>query len=332
MEKASGGQQRACVWCASSSEPSEPAEHPRDETGLDDSAPPQPSRSFGVVITGSTKGIGLAMARTHLALGDRVVINSRDADRVQASVAELTAEFGDDNVSGVAANVSLAQDAKLLAKEAAEFLGEIDVWVNNAGTNGYYYGSLLDTDTDIMSEIIETNLLGSMLCCREALAVMRDQEGGGVVFNMDGAGSSGSPTPRFAAYGATKAAIPQLTSSISAELKSLDIADKVSVHTLSPGMVTTDLLMAGADTKVSKFFINILAETPDKPAGFLVPRVRSLAAEAQEGARGMQRKPQKSVYIKFLTDVKAYSAMMRRVLLGENKDRYVPEDSYLPFL
>ena len=98
MEKASGGQQRACVWCASSSSSSEPAEHPRDETGLDDSAPPQPSRSFGVVITGSTKGIGLAMARTHLALGDRVVINSRDADRVQASVAELTAEFGDDNV------------------------------------------------------------------------------------------------------------------------------------------------------------------------------------------------------------------------------------------
>ena len=295
-------------------------------------APPQPSRSFGVVITGSTKGIGLAMARTHLSLGDRVVVNSRDEGRVAAAVSMLKEEFGEENVFGVKADVAVPEDAKRLAEDSKESLGDVDVWINNAGTNGYYYGSLLDTDAKVMNEIISTNLLGSMLCCREALALMREQEGGGVVFNMDGAGSQGTATPRFAAYGATKAAIPQLTSSLAAELKSMDLADRVSVHTLSPGMVTTDLLMSGADTKLSKFFINILAETPDKPAGFLVPRVRSLAAESQEAARDSTGKVQKSAYIKFLTNTKAYTAMLKRVLLGENKDRYVKEDVYLPFL
>ena len=76
---------------------------------------------------------------------------------------------------------------------------------------------------------------------------------------MDGAGADGSPTPRFAAYGATKRSLSQLGKSLEAELKMAAISN-VGVHNLSPGMVTTELLMSGADTGTAKFFINCLGK------------------------------------------------------------------------
>ncbi len=109
---------------------------------------------------------------------------------------------------------------------------------------------------------------------------MRDQPTGGHIFLMDGAGADGNATPRFAAYGATKRSLEQLSKSLAAELKMLNIT-RVGVHNLSPGMVTTELLMAGADTPTAKFFINCLAEPAEEAAGFLVPRVRKVPQEAK---------------------------------------------------
>ncbi|GJM96056.1 hypothetical protein PR202_ga12862 [Eleusine coracana subsp. coracana] len=78
--------------------------------------------------------------------------------------------------------------------------------------------------------------------------MMRNQPRGGHIFNIDGAGSDGRPTPRFAAYGATKRSVVHLTKSLQAELQMNEV-NNVMVHNLSPGMVTTDLLMSGATTK-----------------------------------------------------------------------------------
>lgn len=76
-------------------------------------------------------------------------------------------------------------------------------------------------------------------------------------------GADGSATPRFAAYGATKRGLSQLGRSLEAELKLLGVKN-VGIHNLSPGMVTTELLMTGADTPTAKFFINCLAEEPQE--------------------------------------------------------------------
>lgn len=73
---------------------------------------------------------------------------------------------------------------------------------------------------------------------------MRNQKEDGHIFNMDGAGADGGGTPRFAAYGATKRGLEQLSKSLNSELRMLGLKN-VAVHNLSPGMVTTDLLMAG---------------------------------------------------------------------------------------
>ncbi len=83
---------------------------------------------------------------------------------------------------------------------------------------------------------------------------------------MCGPRADGNATPRFAAYGATKRSLAQLAKSLVAELKMEKISN-VGVHNLSPGMVTTELLMSGADTPVAKFFINCLGERCERSVG-----------------------------------------------------------------
>ena len=84
-----------------------------------------------------------------------------------------------------------------------------------------------------MQQVVQTNLLGALLCTRAALQIMSAQESGGHVFNMDGAGADGNATPNYAVYGATKSGIAHMMSTITAECESTNV--DVGVHTLSPG-------------------------------------------------------------------------------------------------
>ncbi|OWM72592.1 hypothetical protein CDL15_Pgr013060 [Punica granatum] len=251
---------------------------------------------YNVLITGSTKGIGHALAKEFLKAGDNVLICSRSAERMESAVQVLRDEFGEHRVWGTKCDVSKGQDVKNLVAFAQEKMKHIDIWINNAGSNAYSYKPLAEASDDDLLEVVSTNTLGLMLCCREAINMMLKQPRGGHIFNMDGAGSDGRPTPRFAAYGATKRSVVHLTKSLQAELQMQDLKN-VLVHNLSPGMVTTDLLMSGATTKQAKFFINILAEPPEVVAEYLVPSIRSTLSNGS----------QKPTYIRFLTGIKAYT-------------------------
>jgi len=252
--------------------------------------------------------------------------------------------------------VSEAEDVKRLCDFAADNLGVVDIWINNAGTNAYSFKPLVETDAGDLKEVVETNTLGLMFCMKEAINLMRSQKRGsdeevvGHIFNMDGAGTSGSATPRFAAYGATKRAIVQLNKSLQAELEMLNI-DNVVLHMLSPGMVTTELLMAGSDTKIAKFMINALAEQPDEVAGYLVPRVRRVVEDAKggegekTGAAGEAATTEPIVfrsdsvvilgqkiklgdpssYIKYLTLPMAFSRIFLKALFGIRNNRWIEE-------
>ncbi|GLC43507.1 hypothetical protein PLESTM_001480600 [Pleodorina starrii] len=280
---------------------------------------PQPP--YNVVITGSTKGIGRALAEEFLRSGDRVVICSRSEERVMAAVAELAAQYGEDKVKGVAVDVALPGQARVLADFAASQLGRVDMWINNAGTNGYRYGPMADSTDEELQQIVGTNVLGVMLCCKEAIRVMKAQGSHGHIFNMDGAGADGNATPRFAAYGATKRSLAQLGKSLSAELGILGIRN-VAIHNLSPGMVTTELLMTGANTPTAKFFINCLAEPATDVAAYLVPLIRAVPNSSVNPLTGSLS----ATYIRFLTQSKALQ-QIARVLTGARKSRYVPEDA-----
>ncbi|GAV77906.1 adh_short domain-containing protein, partial [Cephalotus follicularis] len=246
---------------------------------------------YNVLITGSTKGIGYALAREFLKAGDNVIICSRSAERVQCAVKCLREEFGEQHVLGSTCDVREAQDVRDLVAFAQRNLNYIDIWVFTCDPNLYFYKLV-----SLCSEVVTTNTLGLMICCREAIKMMLNQPRGGHIFNIDGAGSDGRPTPRFAAYGATKRSVVHLTKSLQAELQMQDVKNVV-VHNLSPGMVTTDLLMSGATTKQAKFFINVLAEPAEVVAEYLVPNIRSVPTN----------RPTKPTYIRFLTGVKAYS-------------------------
>ncbi|KAI4332829.1 hypothetical protein L6164_017706 [Bauhinia variegata] len=270
---------------------------------------------YNVLITGSTKGIGYALAKEFLKAGDNVLICSRSNERVESAVQSLRKEFGEQHVWGTKCDVREGEDVKNLVAFAQEKLKYIDIWINNAGSNAYSYKPLAEASDEDLIEVVTTNTLGLMICCREAIKMMINQPRGGHIFNIDGAGSDGRPTPRFAAYGATKRSVVHLTKSLQAELQMQDVKN-VLVHNLSPGMVTTDLLMSGATTKQAKFFINILAEPAEVVAEYLVPNIRSIPGNGS-------RKP---TYIRFLTGLKAYSQIFSRLAFGARRNRYVIED------
>ena len=273
---------------------------------------------FKVVITGSTKGLGLELARGFLANGDEVVVTSRDETRVREAVDGLRKDFGE-RVSGVAADVSRAESVDALTAFASEQMGGVDIWINNAGANGYVYENLADADPETLREIVLTNSFGTLLCCRSAIRLMAEQASGGHVFNMLGAGSDGGATQKYAAYGHTKAGMAQLTKTLAGEVK--ETAPSVGVHALSRGMVFTALISSGryAFGAQGRFFVNTLAEPPEVPAAFLVAKVRAFVDEA--GTAGKRS----SQTFEVLTPPVALKKILRRVFLGEGKDRYYPE-------
>jgi ssDNA-binding Zn-finger/Zn-ribbon topoisomerase 1 len=124
---------------------------------------------LNVLVTGSTKGVGLALAREFLRFGDNVVICSRSVERVENTVQDLKKEFEEQKILGMACDVRDSESIQALVDMAKSKLGHIDIWINNAGTNAYTYKPLVEfTDADIM-QIVETNTLGVMLCCRQVL-------------------------------------------------------------------------------------------------------------------------------------------------------------------
>ncbi|KAE8682833.1 putative chlorophyll(ide) b reductase NYC1 [Hibiscus syriacus] len=235
-----------------------------------------------VVITGSTRGLGKALAREFLLSGDRVVVTSRSPESVRVTVKELeenlregmsaggsfSKNMGQAKVVGIACDVCDPSDVEKLANFAVIELGSVDIWVNNAGTNKGFRPLLQFSDEDIR-QIVATNLIGSILCTREAMRIMKNQTKVGHIFNMDGAGSGGSSTPLTSVYGSTKCGLRQLHVSLLKECR----RSKVGIHTASPGMVLTELLLSGSTLKNKQMF-NIICELPETVARSLVPRLR----------------------------------------------------------
>ncbi len=213
---------------------------------------------------------------------------------MRVAIAELREEVPTDTITiyGIDCDVSSEASVARLADFAISQLGRVDVWINNAGYSGSYK-SFLDLSPSAISQVVSTNLIGSLLCTQAAMRCMQGQPGGGHVFNMDGAGADGMPTPMYAAYGATKAGVAHLMKSLIQEAETLP--NPVGVHTLSPGMVLTELLLEGA-TDNNKQVFNILCEQPETIAAYLVPRVRTVAARAV-----------RTSYIKYLTTARALS-------------------------
>jgi NAD(P)-dependent dehydrogenase (short-subunit alcohol dehydrogenase family) len=225
---------------------------------------------MNIVITGSTQGIGLGLAREFLRRGHDVMISSRRQQAVDLVVAELRAEWPGRKLAGCVCDVGVyAHDQRLWDTTVTE-LGSVDIWVNNAGTE---VGAtmLFMQDPASIAATVQTNLIGMMYCNQVAIKGMYEQPGGGKIFNMEGFGSNGMVRPAVSVYGSTKRALRHFTKSMAAELQ----GTPVKVCYLSPGIVITDLLVPPPDQRgkgweQSKKILNLLADRVETVTPFLV--------------------------------------------------------------
>ena len=230
---------------------------------------------MNIVITGSTKGLGKAMAYEFLIHGDNVIISSRNQERVDSVVDDFRKEFPDRKIYGITCDVGDPDDIKTLGKYALDNLHSIDIWINNAGSVPEKKTDFVDLSTEDIMSVINANVYGTVWGTQEALRIMIKQ-GYGHIFNMEGLGSRGRSAPKNSIYGYSKNPIPYLTKTLQEEIKETG----VGVHDLSPGMVTTDLLLSELEPDQRKI-INILADPPEVVAKFLVEKARNVTGSGK---------------------------------------------------
>lgn len=185
-----------------------------------------------VVITGSSRGIGRAIAQACAQAGAIVVVSSRSHEAASKVAEEIATGGG--TASCVECDVADYAQVEALRDHALATHGHIDAWFNNAGIS-LGYEPLDEEPPEELAAIAQINLTGHLFGCRAILPYFREH--GGHLVNMCGRGYRGEATPHTAAYAATKAAIASLTRSLAEENK--DVAN-LSVNGFVPGMVDTD--------------------------------------------------------------------------------------------
>jgi NAD(P)-dependent dehydrogenase (short-subunit alcohol dehydrogenase family) len=234
---------------------------------------------LGVVVTGGSAGLGLAMARMFLLAGDRVVICGRDPNRLDAALARLRLDAPGGDAHGMACDVSAPAEATAFVSYAVAKLGVIDRWINNAGTAGRLKRPLWDLSPDDIDETCRTNLCGTLMLCAEVVRAMLRQPFEGTepsfhIFNMGFSALGVRSSPTAAPHRASKRAVALVTGFLDAELKKAGVR-AIGVHELSPGLVLTDLLLKDAGIR-ERILFNAIAETPETVAAALAPRIRAV--------------------------------------------------------
>jgi len=234
-----------------------------------------------VVITGSTRGFGYAIAGAMLKRGATVIVTGRSADALQSAVNSLRG-FGP--VSGEQLDVRNEAQVHEVVQRIVERFGRIDIWINNAGFSSSA-GMVLDIDPQEALDMFLANDLGLFYCIQAVLAHMQPRKSGMLV-NMYGNGSFLRPASPTGLYGATKAWLTSFTRSLAKELK----GSGIKVLGFSPGMMLTDMLTSprvvgerGKDLmKRYDFVLRFLAGTPENAAEKLVQAITTQKKEFAE--------------------------------------------------
>ena len=178
------------------------------------------------LVTGASRGIGLAIAQRFVDAGANVVISSRHQDNLDEAIATFT---GSPKVHAVVAHVGSRSEADRLVAATVEHYGTLDVLVNNAATNPYF-GPLVDISDSQMQKTYEVNQ-ASILTHSAAAWHQWMRDHGGVIINIASIGGLG-PEPGVGWYSVTKAAVIHLTKQLAWEL-----APSVRVNAIAPGLV-----------------------------------------------------------------------------------------------
>lgn len=223
-----------------------------------------------VVITGSTKGIGKGLAIEFAKQGHNVCISGRSQDDVETCVNSNANLPG--KISGLACDTTNKEQVIALWEFAKDNLGSVDIWINNAGLARTTW-SILDIPDDEISAMVNTNILGTINCCKVAAQGMKKQ-GSGKLFNMLGGGSDGEYFQGMGIYGTTKRGLDYFTNALVNELKD----DNILIGKIRPGMVITEGMVREAKQDLDDFnkrkkFANILCDTVETVAPYLVENI-----------------------------------------------------------
>jgi 3-oxoacyl-[acyl-carrier protein] reductase len=195
------------------------------------------------LVTGASRGIGLAIARRLVDEGARVCVTAR---REQALAEAVTALGGPEHAIAVAGRADDPEHQAQAVAATLEAFGSLDVLVNNAGINPVY-GRMIDLDPAAFRKVFEVNVIAALAWVREAHKAWMGEHGGGVVNVASVAGLG--PAAMIGAYGASKAALMQLTVQLAEEL-----SPGIRVNAVAPAIVKTDFAAAlyeGREEKVA---------------------------------------------------------------------------------
>ena len=197
------------------------------------------------VITGSSRGIGKAIAQRMAEHGAKVVISSRKAGPCDEVAAEINAKHGvksdEPRAIAVPANIASKEDLQRLVDETVKAFGKIDIVVCNAATNPFF-GPMSQINDDQFRKILDNNIIANNWLIQMAAPQMRERREGSVIIISSIGGLRGSTG--IGAYNISKAADFQLARNLAVELG----PDNIRVNCIAPGLVKTDFAKALWDT------------------------------------------------------------------------------------
>jgi len=187
------------------------------------------------IVTGSTKGIGRAIAVALAEAGARVTISSRDEGRVAETAGAL--KDAGHQVLGIACNVGRKPELENLVAKTKEAFGPVDILVCNAAINPYY-GPAMEIPDDVFAKVMHTNIQAQLWLAQLVASDMKARKDGAIILISSIGGLRGSDV--IGAYNISKAADIQLAKNLAIELG----PDNIRVNAICPGLVKTDFARA----------------------------------------------------------------------------------------
>jgi 3-oxoacyl-[acyl-carrier protein] reductase len=186
------------------------------------------------IVTGSSRGIGRAIAERFAAEGANVTVNWVGREREAQSVVDTIKKGGGDAFA-VRADVSSSADVKALVRATVDRFGRVDILVNNAGV--MYTKAVLDTTEEEWDRTIDINLKGAYLCAKEVAPIMLSQESGTIIMMSSNSGLYHPSAMRFTEYVTSKAGMNGLTKALA-----LALGPHITVNAICPGWIKTEMV------------------------------------------------------------------------------------------
>ncbi|MDC1491598.1 glucose 1-dehydrogenase [Gammaproteobacteria bacterium] len=190
-----------------------------------------------ILITGSSRGIGKAIAKHCAMHGANVIISSRKEDACIETANEINSLVGEDLAYPIAASISNTDQLELLVSKTREKYGKIDVLICNAATNPFM-GSMLDMPSEKFDKVMENNIKSNQFLCNLVIPEMVDRNDGSIIIISSIGGLKGSSI--LGAYNISKAADIMMVKNIAAEFGK----NNIRANSIAPGLIKTDFAKA----------------------------------------------------------------------------------------